>query len=200
MRLERKPAPFSQVLSKNLLPVGLNSSLVPVTPESPAWCYPASRCKRLDQTQRGACLVHKQGLKHSSQPLPFHHCLSLPSCPLFLLCRALNLGCSGGFEANLLTQQAGGRVADLGTRAPDAFFYLLMYDRGAATHTLRWATTHGWAGREASSGALGQQANDGVFRMCPEHRRVWVSHLRGLAVPGQTRPGAEQELATPGKH
>lgn len=82
MRLGGKPAPFPQILSKNFPPAGLDSSLMPVTPESPAWRSLASLCKRLDQsslrlqTQQGARLVHERGLKHSSQPLPFHHRLS----------------------------------------------------------------------------------------------------------------------------
>lgn len=50
MQLEGEPPVFSQILPKNLLPGHLNSSLVPVTPQSPAQHYLASLCKRLDQS------------------------------------------------------------------------------------------------------------------------------------------------------
>lgn len=70
---------FLRSYLKNLPPAGLNSSLMPVPPESPARHCPASLCKQLHQSSlqlqmhQGTCLVPEQGLKHSSQLLPFYH-------------------------------------------------------------------------------------------------------------------------------
>lgn len=73
MQLKQKPAPLPQIPPEALPPAGLESSLVPTAPESPAACKHSKEPARVS-------LVHEQGLKHTSRPN-----LSIPNLlPFFL--------------------------------------------------------------------------------------------------------------------
>lgn len=61
MQLKQKPAPLPQIPPEALPPAGLESSLVPTAPESPAACKHSKEPARVS-------LVHEQGLKHTSRP------------------------------------------------------------------------------------------------------------------------------------